>query len=810
MVAKDTPITTDERGLKKVLGQKEPALLVLFDGNQTDKPLDDALKREARRRAGDLLVIRVDGSQNPSAMSKYNNPELPALFTLTQAFFGRKIKSKVTLHHLLTVARITYRFAGVAPEERCFGKSIDEQKHQEQIERLVEEDGITLPLASNLIYQAYGDYFFGLYAEALQKIERSTEVLDAMLGLIDQAIHHFVHSATLIALARENPRQWKTKAVKQTRKNQKLFKKWAESCPSNWESMYLLVEAELASLRGEEHHAGTLYNRAKSSAEQAGFTQYVALINENMADWYERNGFRDASRLMRRMAHINYSQWGARAKVEHLQKQYPELERIRTLQNTTDQSLMGYESMSSSSLDLQSIFKASTTISGEVEFEQLLDKLLDTVLENAGAQKGVILTVKNNELKVIASSSIDEPGVEIKGDIPLNESKDVPRSMIQFGYHSAQPLIVENPVSDNRFSSDPYFIEFEPRSALCQPIIHSGQTIAMIYLENRLTEGAFTPARLEILNLLSGQIAVSLQNANLYREQQNLTEAYQRFVPLDFIHAIGRDSILDVRLGDSIRDEMTVMFCDIRSYTSLSEGMNPKESFNLINDYLSMVGPVIIEHNGFINHYLGDGFIALFKDKAEDALRASIEMFEQMDQYNRDRSRTGEDPLRFGIGLHKGPVMMGIIGDQNRHDANVISDAVNISSRLENMTKIFGSHILISEQTMESIEDPSFFTARRLGSYRLKGKVDAIELVEIIDVEKSDVRKRKMETLASYEEGLAHFRNGDLNAAEQQFQKVLQTHPEDRMTRRFIDRIQSWKNSEDPSKTWDSTETITN
>jgi class 3 adenylate cyclase len=184
-------------------------------------------------------------------------------------------------------------------------------------------------------------------------------------------------------------------------------------------------------------------------------------------------------------------------------------------------------------------------------------------------------------------------------------------------------------------------------------------------------------------------MSVSIENAMLYKRQFELNKAYQRFVPHDFINAIGRQSILEVKLGDHIKRDMIVMFCDIRSYSTMSEGMTTEENFAFINAYLQRVGPVIQKSNGFINHYFGDGFIALFKGEPESALNAAIEILNEIEVYNTERLKNNLQPIAVGIGLHKGPIMMGIIGDDQRHDANVLSDAVNIASRLEGLTKIF-------------------------------------------------------------------------------------------------------------------------
>ncbi|MCZ0900792.1 adenylate/guanylate cyclase domain-containing response regulator, partial [Microcoleus sp. HI-ES] len=164
-------------------------------------------------------------------------------------------------------------------------------------------------------------------------------------------------------------------------------------------------------------------------------------------------------------------------------------------------------------------------------------------------------------------------------------------------------------------------------------------------------------------------------------ELEKIAAASARFVPREFLKFLKRESIVDARLGDSVQAEMTIMFADIRSFTSLSESMSPRENFEFLNSYLSRVGPVIREYNGFIDKYIGDGIMALFPNRAEDAVQAAIEMQHQVKIYNRHRQNSGYQPISIGIGLHTGTLMLGTIGEAERMESTVISDAVNLASR---------------------------------------------------------------------------------------------------------------------------------
>ena len=205
---------------------------------------------------------------------------------------------------------------------------------------------------------------------------------------------------------------------------------------------------------------------------------------------------------------------------------------------------------------------------------------------------------------------------------------------------------------------------------------------------------------------------------NLHR----INRATGKFVPNEFIHILGRESITDVKLGDNTQKEVTVFFSDIRNYTTLAESMSPDQNFRFVNAYVGRMGPIIKANQGFVNQYLGDGIMAIFKEKPDDAIAASIQMQAKLKDYNQERSSRNRKPVRAGMGMHTGLLIMGIIGDAKRNEAATISDTVNTAARMEGMTKIFGSDILISESVYRGLKHPEDFNFRYLGKVQLKGK----------------------------------------------------------------------------------------
>ncbi|EGJ31155.1 MULTISPECIES: ATP-binding protein [Moorena] len=264
--------------------------------------------------------------------------------------------------------------------------------------------------------------------------------------------------------------------------------------------------------------------------------------------------------------------------------------------------------------------------------------------------------------------------------------------------------------------------------------------------------------------------------------------AYGRFVPREFLQFLKRESILDVQLGDYVQKEMTVLFSDIRSFTSLSERMSPEENFNFINGYLSRVSPVIRNYNGFIDKYIGDAVMALFPEKADHALNAAIEMQKQVYLYNSHRHNSGYETIAIGIGLHKGSLILGTVGESQRMDTTVIADTVNLASRLESLTKIYGTEILISKPTLNYLDNRDSYHYRCLGRVKVKGKSQPVEIFEVYDANPENLIAFKSGTTPRFEEAVAYYVEEDFAQAQQIFEELLQINHQDRVVELYIER----------------------
>jgi class 3 adenylate cyclase/HAMP domain-containing protein len=226
-------------------------------------------------------------------------------------------------------------------------------------------------------------------------------------------------------------------------------------------------------------------------------------------------------------------------------------------------------------------------------------------------------------------------------------------------------------------------------------------------------------------------------------EMETLLGAYGRFVPQDFLRFLQKESIVDVKLGDQVEREMTVLFSDIRSFTELSESMTPEQNFRFLNSYLSRIGPEIRMHGGFIDKYIGDAIMALFPESPNDAVQAAIAMRHKLRQYNEHRASSGYAPVQVGIALNTGRLMLGTLGEQERMDGSVIADTVNLASRLEGLSRLYGNTILITGPTLSLLDNPRQYHTRFVDRVRVRGRKEPVLVYEVFDGELPDEIERR-------------------------------------------------------------------
>lgn len=281
--------------------------------------------------------------------------------------------------------------------------------------------------------------------------------------------------------------------------------------------------------------------------------------------------------------------------------------------------------------------------------------------------------------------------------------------------------------------------------------------------------------------------------SSLLEAQESLAQlsaANARFVPWEFLKLLQKKSIKDVSLGDHVEGEMTILFSDIRGFTSMSEKMSPKETFNFLNSYLSKISPIIRDHNGFIDKYIGDGIMAIFPYSPSDALKAAIAMIRHIDLYNQQRQNSGYEPIRAGIGINSGRLVLGTIGYQQQMQGTVISDCVNTAARLESQSKLFGATIIVSEAIRDQCPEMQSMHHRYLGKIEVPGKKTHVAIYHLFEWADEARRNTLNSTKGNFEKAVDLYTRGKFIESAELFKAVLDEDPDDKGCGVYLQLIQ--------------------
>ncbi|ODH03135.1 serine/threonine protein kinase [Nostoc sp. KVJ20] len=398
--------------------------------------------------------------------------------------------------------------------------------------------GLSFSYANELILC----YLFENYTGASEAAIHAMTYLDGVTSAAIVPIVYFYEALTQLILYPTATTAQQKQILKKVTSHQKKLKKWAHHAPMNHQHKFYLVEAERHRILQQKNKAMELYDRAITLAKENGYIQEEGLSNELAAKLYLDWGKEKIAQTYMQEAYYCYARWGAKAKTEDLEKRYPQLlvpilqEQLNPLQlrSTIDTSSFPHQTihtnLSSSSiseaLDLATILKASQALSSEIKLEQLLTIFLQVIMENAGAQKAALLVLQQENLTVEAVATINE-GVTLLS-VPLSISEGIPITLVNFVKHSLKTVVLDDATAKTDFIADPYFIQQQPKSVLCTPILNQGKIIGLVYLENPLTIGVFTSDRTEVIQLLCSQAAISLENARLYQESQNYADQLKR------------------------------------------------------------------------------------------------------------------------------------------------------------------------------------------------------------------------------------------------------------------------------------------
>lgn len=433
------------------------------------------------------------------------------------------------------------------------------------------------------------------------------------------------------------------------------------------------------------------------------------------------------------------------------------------------------------------IFNVSEKLAQAIEPSTIAQIILDEAGHVIKSSNGVVILWDEHikGLQVLArsgSSLFNEPALKLNAGLLLKIGKSGNSEII----------------TDISLLKNAGIIGENVKSLLYAALKVKHRIMGAIILANT-TDEQYSAADLKLLVTLALQSSAAIESALLFekniREAKEKEDAMRRiyevagkFVPFEFISSLGRDVITDVRLGDQVEKSVTVLFNDIRDYTSLSEQMTPDENFSFICSFNKKMGPVIRSHNGFINQYQGDAIMAIFPNSASDALAAAIEMQKTVEKFNKARMSQSRETIKMGIGLHTGPLIMGITGDNERMAPTTISDTVNTASRIESLTKYYKASIILTDATLQEISHPEDFHLRCLGKVQVKGKQAPVIIHECFSGNSEEEIAKKQKSLPAFNKGMSRYLDKSFSDAIESFTKVISSHPEDRTTEFFIEK----------------------
>ena len=435
--------------------------------------------------------------------------------------------------------------------------------------------------------------------------------------------------------------------------------------------------------------------------------------------------------------------------------------------------------------EINMIYGFSERLSETIEQTSIAEMALTEASQIIDSSHGLFLIYDTDLERVRQLSSFGEDNDRDKN---IDSQNLVLKELIKRGTSS----IVEH----ERIKANPALKHLN--SVMYAPLKVKNNTLGMVILGHSETKD-FTAAELKLLTTIALQSAVAIESAQLYQKglraakerEEAITAIHkvsQKFVPNEFIKSLGKDRLTEVSLGDLVEKEVTVMFVDIRDFTTISENLNPKDNFLFINSFNKRMGPIIRKNDAFIMQYLGDGFMALFPSGAQNALRAAVAMNKELEKFNIERTGKNRLPIKIGIGMQNGNLIMGITGDIERLDAAIISDTVNSASRIEGLSKHYGTNILITQDCIDNLTDPEEFNFRFLGPVRVKGKQKPIELYECINGDEQILQQNKLDTLGTFNEGMRLYFNKEFAMAAVTFQQIVKQNPEDHTARLLLNR----------------------
>ncbi len=626
------------------------------------------------------------------------------------------------------------------------------------------------------LHQLVLSSLFDRHGEAVEYARRAEAYADGVTSMLYIPMMMFFASISRLRRARESSRLKKKRLVAKACADARKMKKLARHVPENFLHKYLLIAAEIARVRNRDDSARRFYRESIESAGRNGYIHERAVANECCARFWMDQGETEIARLYLSRARHDFQVWGAAAKVHHMERQYPDL-LDRPLQTgrapiEPDAFTTSTTGTASGSIDSLSVLKAFQAISGEIEIEELLKKLMHIMIENAGAQSGCLILKREDKLVVEAEKSAGDEPLKVLHSRPVDADLYLPKSIIRFVERTREPLFIDDAAEEPFYADDAYIARKKPRSVLCIPVLHQNKLVALFYAENNLVSGAFTPERRKILEIITSQAAISIENALLYdgikqteaKWRTLIRTAKEGFIELDTAayikdvnpemckilgmarsQIIGRNLLttLDQENADQFKNELdlrrqgkrgtyevrfqrpdnTSVHCLIKA-TPLFEGLTQTGSFAMVTD--------------ITDRKLAEEEIRKLNEELEErVLKRTAELEESLDRLKKTQKHLVESEKMVSLGS----LVAGVA-----HEVNTpVGVAVTAASYMHDQTEAIGKKMESEGLSPEALSKyfRSAMEASRLILSNLKRAADLIRSFKQVAVDQSAEERRK-------------------------------------------------------------------
>lgn len=579
-------------------------------------------------------------------------------------------------------------------------------------------------------YIAYIDilYQFRYYQEAWNRYLEGGRYMTFIYHRYEYAEYNF-YGGLICAIAYEKKLSPPKHYLKLLKKHLKMLKKWNSYCPDNFEPQYLLLQAELSRATGNTAKAAAFYEKAIQSADKYLFINIKALACELAGRYHFSSGNTIMAKTYLDNARQAYKQWGALLKVKYIEKEFKNLFGKSILEDVNGNANKG----ALQNVEMNVVLQASHAIDNEEDIDKIIEQLMQAVIQNSGADHGYLL-IKNRADLVI--KALYNP---YEGAKPVTEYPSVntlPLNTVRYVGRVKEPLIINNPAKQAEYSELPYFTTHKPFSVLIFPILKQGELFGILYLENYLTAGVFDTHRIELLNLISTQIAMILDNAYLYQnmesmvnertvslktERDQITELLENILPKEAIQELK----LTGKATPQKLENITVMIADIRGFTKISEKLSPEELIKMIDHYFRAFDEITGKYGLEKIKTIGDAYMAIggvgktLVNGAEKMVQAALEMQEFTKKHIHDLESGKQVELL--IGIHTGIVIAGVVGTI-KLQYDIWGDTVNVAARMQQNSAPF--KVNISEVTAEQVKNKFHLIYRGKITAKNKGDMD--------------------------------------------------------------------------------------